>query len=110
GEPSEAELANVQHEFEAEAEAPLLLIGARGERGMMDGALQAVDAGDLDPNWLFALTGGRNGAAILVGSGQFLRLPGVMKRVRAAVLRHNDEFVEITELPVEQQPEPIREL
>jgi hypothetical protein len=110
GEPSEAALARVQHEFEAEAEEPLLLIGARGERGMMDGALQAVEAGDLDPNWLFALTGGKNGATILVGSTQFLRLPGVIKRVRAAVLRYNDQFVEITKLPVEQQPERIKEL
>jgi hypothetical protein len=110
GEPSEAALARIQGEFEAEAEQPLLLIGTRGERGITDGAMQAVQSGDLDPRYLFAFSGQRNSAAILVGSTEFLRLPGVAKRIRAALLRYNNQLVEIAKIPVEQQAERIKQL
>ena len=107
GQPSEAALARIQQEFEVEAEEPLFLIGTRAERGMMDGALQAVQAGDLDPNFLFAMAGGRPGAVM---AGSLLRLPGIVGRIRAAVLRYNNQFVEIAKLPVEQRPQRIKEL
>jgi hypothetical protein len=45
-----------------------------------------------------------------VGSTEFLRLPGVAKRIRAALLRYNNQLVEIAKLPVEQQPGRIKEL
>src|SRR5439155_12195313 len=76
-------------------------IGARGERGVMDGALQAIQSGDLKARSLFA--GG-------TGFAELLHIPGMAKSFRAAVLKHNNSFVEIAKMPVEQQSAHIKEL
>jgi hypothetical protein len=106
GEPSEAALARMQREIEAAAEEPLLLIGARGERAMMDGAMQAIQSGDLDPRFLFGLAGGRGSHGLFA----LFQIPGLVKNIRAALLKHNNRFVEIAKLPVEQQAGPLKEL
>jgi hypothetical protein len=106
GEPSEAALSRMQREFEAEAREPLLLIGVRGERGMTDGAMQALQSGDLDPRFFFGLTGGSSQP----GFAELLRIPGMAKNTRAALLKYNNRFVEIAKLPVEQQGQLVKEL
>src|SRR5262249_9040079 len=57
-----------------------------------------------------ATAGGDSGAHTLMDSPRFLRVPGVIKRIRAAALRYNSRFVEIAKLPIEQQIERIKEL
>jgi hypothetical protein len=109
GQPSEAALAVVQHALEDEAAQSLLLTGARGERGMADGAMQAIQNGDLDPAYAEAIFS-ESGRARFVGSAQLLRIPGVIKGIRAALLKQNNRFVEIAKLPAEQQIGPIKEL
>ncbi len=107
GEASEAVLAVMQQAFEEEAAEPLLLIGARGERGMLDGAMQAIQNGDLDPRMAAAMLS--DGTAQGGASVYLLRLPGLAKSLRAALLRQNNQFVEIAKLPVEQQVERMKE-
>jgi hypothetical protein len=104
GEPSEAALSVIQQEFADEAEQPLLLIGVRGERGLMDGALAAMQDGELDPRTFSAMSGGRSDYVAL------LRIPGMVKSIRAALLKYNNRFVEIAKLPVEQQVARMEEL
>src|SRR5206468_3295580 len=99
-------LSSIQHELEDEAEQPLLLIGARGERGMMDGAMQAVQDGDLDPRMLYGMTGGGRSRLPI----EFLRVPGLAKHIRAGLLKYNNRFVEIAKLPVEEQSAHLQEL
>src|SRR5205085_11171707 len=45
--PTEHSLAGLQRLLEQEAQTPLLLIAARGERGMSDGWLQAIQMGQI---------------------------------------------------------------
>jgi hypothetical protein len=104
GEALEAALSSVQHEFEEEAESPLFLIAARGERGEMDGFMQAIQDGEADPATVNMFPGGR------LDGFQLISVPGVAKRVRAALLKHNNRFVEIAKLPVEQQAASLVEL
>src|SRR5262249_39311574 len=106
GVASETPLVSMQHECEKEAEEPLLLIGARGERGMMDGAMQAIQDGDLDPRLLFGLAGGGSPKTMM----ELLRVPGMTKNIRAALLKYNNRFVELAKLPVEEQVAHIHEL
>jgi serine/threonine protein kinase len=49
GAAPEADLARLQESYLAEAQAPMLLTGARGERGNLHWALTAITAGDLRP-------------------------------------------------------------
>jgi hypothetical protein len=107
GEASEALLVVMQRAFEEEAAEPLLLIGARGERGMLDGAMQAMQNGDLDPRMAAAMLS--DGTAQGGASVYLLRLPGLAKSLRAALLRQNNQFVEIAKLPFEQQVERMKE-
>lgn len=106
GEPSEAALSRVQHALEAEVEEPLLLNGVRGERALSDGAMQAIQTGNLDPRFLVGFAGGASRS----GFAELFRIPGMAKSIRAALLRYNNRFVEIAKLPVEQQAGPLQEL
>src|SRR5262249_18248364 len=105
GVDSEDALSTMQRELANEAEEPLLLIGARGERGLMDGAMQALQDRVLDPRMLYGFAGG--GKQHLL---ELLRVPGMTKRVRPALLKYNNQLVEIAKLPVEQQVGRLKEL
>jgi hypothetical protein len=120
GAPSDHALSTIQHEFEREAEEPLLLIGARGERGMIDGLMEAIQAGDLKPTHFFWVnrdvsSPGQVGVTASEVAGrslklaQLLRVPGMAKNIRAVLLGYNNRFVEIAKLPVEQQVERIKD-
>src|SRR5262249_7518483 len=116
-----------QSELEAEEKVPFLLIAARGERGILDGALQAIQSGDLDPRFLYVWEPGTNTKTIVAlittsirygqvprsstGTDVFVdlfRVPGMAQRIRAALLKHNSRVVEIAKLPVEQQAEHLK--
>src|SRR5260370_31842415 len=96
----------MQDEFEDEEEKPLVVIGAGGERGMMDGAMQAIQDGDLDPRMLYGMVGGARQTSVF----EFVRVPGVAKNIRAALLKYNNRFVEIAKLPMEEQVGRLKEL
>jgi ABC-type transport system involved in multi-copper enzyme maturation permease subunit len=104
GEPSDAALADLQRRLAEEEAHPGLLIGAHGERAVLDGFVALVQAEKIpwqatvrwvDPpdrdekdalEWLvFSLT------------------PGADKESRAALLRHQAEFIEAARLPAEEQ-------
>jgi hypothetical protein len=112
GQPSEKALAAVQHLLEVEAEEPLLLIGVRGERGLMDGLMQAIQDGTVSykslqgfvsqqPSW---------GNPEALTAMQLALLPGAMKHNRAALLKFNNRLIEIAKRPVEEQRAPLAEL
>jgi hypothetical protein len=98
GEPSEPALSSIQHDIEIQAEQPLLLIAARGERAYLDAVMHAAQDGDLDPVKWRLLAPGQSDPFL-----QLFRFPGMAESIRSAVLRSNNEFVEIAKLPVEQQ-------
>jgi hypothetical protein len=121
GTPSERTLSSIQHEFEKEAEQPLLLIGARGERGMIDGLMEAILAGDVSPMTYFwvnrdLFSPGQASVKFTPVPGmstklpQLLRVPGMAKSIRATLLKLNNRFVEIAKLPVEQQVVRMKQL
>jgi hypothetical protein len=109
GQPSGAALSAMQHALEDEAAEPLLLIGVRGERSMIDAALQAIQDGDLDPRYADAILAG-GGKGGFPGSAQLLRIPGMVKSIRTTLLKLNNRLVEIAKLPVEQQSGALKEL
>jgi hypothetical protein len=113
GEPSDDALREMQRLLEQEEPEPLLLYGARGERGGMDRLLELLQTNKskLTPRQLVDLAG-------LSGSDQTfapmeslaLMMPVAVKRQRAAMLRHMNQFVEIAKLPPEQQEARFQEL
>jgi hypothetical protein len=113
GEPSDDALLQMQRLLEKEEPEPLLLYGARGERGGMDRLLELLQTNKskLTPRQLVDLTG-------LSGSDRTftpveslaLMVPAAVTRQRAAMLRHMNRFVEITKLPPEQQEAQFKEL
>jgi hypothetical protein len=105
GEPSEGALASTQHNLELQAEQPLLLTAARGERAWLDEVLHAAQGGDLDPVKWRLLAPGKSDPFL-----QVFHFPGMAKSIRSAVLKFNNELVEIAKLPVEQQIGRFKEL
>src|SRR5262249_611948 len=91
--------------LETQAEEPLLLLAARGERAWVDEALHAAQNGDLAPLQAQLLFPGASDPVL-----QVFHFPGMAKSIRAAVLKCNNAFVEIAKLPVEQQIPRIKEL
>jgi hypothetical protein len=105
GEPSEAALSSIQHDLAAQAEEPLLLIAARGERAWVDEVMQAAQEESFDDFQSFVLgTGGSDPRYRL------LLVPGMAKSIRAALLKSNNEFVEFAKLAMEQQAGRIKDL
>jgi hypothetical protein len=109
GQPSESSLKAVQELLEDEAAQPLFLIGARAERGLQDSALEALQNGETSINQLWSL--------LYIGLTPFangweemmMRTESV-KVARAALLRFNNELVEIAKRPPEQQRQALRQL
>jgi hypothetical protein len=97
GQASEADLEPVQRLLEDEAEQPLLLIAARGERAIWNQFLEVLKAGELDraaQKWHL--------------TRRSFELEDMLDKKRAhashaACLKYLTEFVEIRKLPLEQQ-------
>jgi hypothetical protein len=107
GQPNDAMLTGLQQVLEEEAREPLFLIGARGERGMADGFLAAVQNGEVKMSW-------RQLRGMSLGSGtgtvnevfeelRFRIAPGSLSSDRAALLRFENQIVELAKLPVDEQ-------
>lgn len=94
GEPSEKELAAFQRLLEVEAQAPVLLLCARGDRASMD-------------RWLQSQHARRASFAVGAGGGLSGRLgdffPSSLIGLRAQALHLHTQAVEIAKLPIEQQ-------
>jgi hypothetical protein len=101
GEISEAVLSSIQRDLEEEAEQPLFLIAARGERARMDQWMQDVQTGVVKPNWPLSST---------YDPLPRLRLPAVLRNARATLLKRSNRYVELAKLPIEQQVGPIVEM
>src|SRR5262249_15923526 len=109
GERDEASSAAVQRLLEDEAAQLLSLIGARGARPMQDAALAALQKGEVSINQLWTL--------LWIGSTPFaseweqsmMRFQSV-KIARTALLRFNNEIVEIAKRPAEEQRQLLRQL
>jgi hypothetical protein len=110
GQLTDASLAAFQRFLEEEAAAPLLLIGVRGERGIMDGLMQAIQNGDLSVARFQVLFNSGRSSWLTLENVQFLLLPGAIKNNRAALLHFNNQIVELAKLPIEEIREPLREL
>jgi predicted Ser/Thr protein kinase len=100
-EPSEKALAATQELLADEAAQPVLLIMARGERGMEHWLMSACEAGDFDIPQMLGVLG--------VEKEQLSRLPrGVSVRpAHVWLLRHLTQFVAIAQLPAHEQPPQI---
>jgi hypothetical protein len=111
GELADPSLAGMQRLLEDEASDPMWLIGMRGERAMMDRALEAIQHGDVRLSELpaFLKKYGEEDIYSVEGLPAVL-LPGSVKSQRAALLRWNNRMVEIAKLPVEEQKLPLTEL
>src|SRR5439155_25382416 len=70
-----------------------------------DEVLRAAQDGDLEPVKGRFLGPGASDPLL-----QTLHFPGMAKSIRSAVLKSNNEFVEIAKLPVEQQIRRAKEL
>jgi hypothetical protein len=103
GEPSEKAMAATQDLFADEAAQPLLLVMARGERGMAHWLMSACEAGDFDVPQMLRLLG--------VDQQTIQNLPeGISARpAHAWLLRHLTRFVDITKLPPHEQPAQIEQ-
>ena len=107
GQPSEAMLAGLQQLLEEEAQEPLFLIGARGERGMADGFLAAVQNGEVKMSWRqlrgVSLGSGTGTANEVFEELRFRIAPGSLSSDRAALLRFENQIVELAKLPADEQ-------
>ncbi len=110
GQPSEASLAALQHFLEEEAKEPLFLIGMRGERGMMDGTMQAIQSGEISLKQISQIL--QDGHSQFGGQQQFeaVYIVASIRAQRAALLHWMNEAVEIAKLPAEQQKATLKEL
>jgi hypothetical protein len=111
GEPGEASLTSLQHLLEEEAEEPLFLIAARGQRGGTDALLEALQTGAIKTPWPYiqALAAPGERPSVLQGV-RFKLAPGSLKADRAALLHYNNQAVEVAKLPVEEQRQRLEEL
>jgi hypothetical protein len=99
GEPSPAALAEFQHLLEEEDRHPYLLVMARGERAGSDQCMTWLESGNVSSAQITAVAGGPGNETLAL----YLRVPGEMKRERAALLRYMNQLVESA-----KQPEPER--
>jgi hypothetical protein len=112
GLPSDAALAALQELLQKEAGDNLLLIGARGERALLDGLMQSIQSGAIPYKQVRGILGhttqGEFGVEML--EHLELMLAGSMKSNRAAVLSFNNQFVEMAKMPVEMQKQALASL
>ena len=101
GTASRRTLSSIQLALEEEMHEPLLLIGARGERAMIDSFLDALAAQRLPVKALAPYTERLSGRQFPLAVE--LLLPGRWKTIRAGLLRYNTLYVEMSKLPAEQR-------
>ncbi len=106
GEPATKTLASLQHLCEEEAKVPLFLIGIRASRATAFAFMEAVEAKSISFDQvmnhldLFRKPGLDKEFLSLA---EFYYLPGVPRRIKAALLEFQNRQVEIARLPVEEQ-------
>jgi ABC-type transport system involved in multi-copper enzyme maturation permease subunit len=105
GQPSADELAKLQRAFEEEETHPGLLIGARGDRFMMDGLMSRIQSGEVSWSQVmrFYVGPGQRDGDKVVEPLRFSLTPGAEKSSRAALLRFQNRFLEAAALPAEEQ-------
>jgi hypothetical protein len=96
GEPSEHSMQVFQDLLEDEEKVPLLLIGLRGERGILDRFFESIQNGKTNTNAKMV-------RGFWGGSPEVIFMGGSLKGQRAALLEIMTEEVEAANLPVEQQ-------
>jgi hypothetical protein len=104
-------LDNLQQLLEEDANEPLFLIGARGQRAMEDACLAAIQNGDLPLRSVQGLAKSAVGKDN-VDARYELRLrisPGAVQTDRAALLHFNNQIVEIAKRPLEDQLASLKE-
>jgi hypothetical protein len=120
GEPSDAALRPLQELLEDETAAPLMLIGTRGERAVLDQSLEAIETGKskmtardlLKAAAASAVDGppeSAGGPAALLDDLALRSNAGVTSQ-RAALLRYMTRAVEVAKLPPERQYAGYKEL
>jgi hypothetical protein len=107
GEPSEAALAQMQSLMEEDLQDNLLLTGARGERAVGDGIMADLQTAPLKARQLIGMTSG-TGVSIMSLDGLRMLIPGAMKSNRMAMLKFNNQLVEIAKRPVDEQFEEFK--
>jgi hypothetical protein len=112
GEPSVDGLAELQKAMEEEAEEPLLRIAMRGERGGMDRLMGSLQDGGTSVKLMKGMMGGgiTQQQNRWFGEEALLYLPGAVSNNRAALLEHMNKLIEISQLPPEEQAEPLEAL
>jgi hypothetical protein len=110
GQPSQSALRQLQDFLEEDERSPLLLLGMRGERAMVDRVFEAVQSGDISKREILDMR--RWGAPTDIDWKDTLRLlSGIsLSDDRAALLRYMTDYVEVAKLPVEDQRPRIDEL
>lgn len=107
GEPPAAELAALQARLAEEAEAPLWLIAARGERAVRDRFCQAMLNGEVPASdWVRS----KEDASEVDGPGREIADKVAVSHGRAVMLEEMNRMVEAFKLPPEQQGKRLREL
>jgi tRNA A-37 threonylcarbamoyl transferase component Bud32 len=103
GEPSEKALAATQDLLADEAAQPLLLIMARGERGMVHWVMSACEAGDFDVRQMLLLLGADKEAVQKLPEGTSARPAHVW------LLRHLTRLVNLAQMPPQEQSAQIEQ-
>jgi hypothetical protein len=112
--PDEEALALTQRALEEEANVPLLLFAARGERAGIHALLYAFEQGELKTSQL-ASSGDVSQQTLgdkllVVLKDEKLSARPTFEQSHAWLLRYLTEFVEITKMPVEQQRPRLKKL
>jgi|GEM_PF-4522299 len=103
GEPAVHDLAELQRMFEEELADKQMLIGARGERAMVEELMLGLDKGDINLSQVRRMTGQGGSATFEVADFNYWLLSGDPNLNRAWLLRLSNRLVEIAELPIEEQ-------
>jgi ABC-type transport system involved in multi-copper enzyme maturation permease subunit len=109
GQASEGALASLQRQLEQEESEPLLLVGARGERAIMDRFMQFREEGRLSGTSVLAIQQ-MYGMKLSLSDWAILLTGLNLRSQRAALLRFSNQIVEIAKQPLEEQYARLQEL
>jgi hypothetical protein len=107
GEPSAAELAEIQHVLELDEADNLLLQSIRGERASFDRMIEGLQNGSLTTQDVLVAPVPKAGAMVCAVT---TAVPGNIKNQRAFAIRYFTQMTEIAQLPTEQRTKRVREL
>lgn len=100
GQPSEAELAHMQHLLEKEESEPTLLFGMRGERAGHDRLMESLQSGKVSLRHLLASTRESEDGFPMELLGTYW--PAWLAVERTQMLRYMNQAVELAALPPEE--------